>query len=215
MTSGCLSDTGAVVSAPGTSTVTSGALSGTATICRTGAGSSKLPPPSGVTSRIQRALCRTTRTPLKVFPSGVTETRRSGPRQATRATGTVAWPRVTTRVPTGKGSGSSPEVSGSSARSKYAGYRARSCRSVSNIGRATCTWTVSDERRRATTRRYRSLSSGPSTTVANPAVSRSSDRVVQGSPGDRTQSVAVRCPTAVMDAVTLSPRRTWIRSTES
>ena len=90
-----------------------------------------------------------------------------------------------------------------------------SCSSVTNAGSATVTRRSPLVRPPLDARRKRSATSGPKRRIARPAESSVTSVARHGSPGPRAQSSACEAAGTSMVTVTLSPRRTAARSTDS
>src|SRR2546428_811239 len=215
MASGCRSDSGSVVSRPGTGTLTTGAESGT-TLRR----SSSASPSSGVPSAVASSSCQVpdadggaASRPENRAPFTARRERPPPRRHAAAASGTLAAPFVKITVPSGIATTSGPGTSGSSARPRYSGYRAVSSTPARNAGSATLTRRSMLRRLPLEARRYRSDSSGPMRRVAWPTESSATGAGRHGSPGPRVQRMARVAAGTSTVTVTLSPRRTAARST--
>src|SRR3989442_993640 len=208
MTSGCRSDSGSVVSRPGTGTLTTGAESGT-TLRR----SSSASPSSGVPSAVASSSCQVpdadggaASRPENRAPFTARRERPPPRRHAAAASGTLAAPFVKITVPSGIATTSGPGTSGSSARPRYSGYRAVSSTPARNAGSATLTRRSMLRRLPLEARRYRSDSSGPMRRVAWPTESSATGAGRHGSPRPRVQRMARVAAGTSTVTVTLSPR---------
>ncbi len=91
-----------VVSAPGTGTLTTGALSGMAMTSSTGAGSGSDAPLRSTSASFQRAFPRTTSRPSKPRAAACSGTVSVGERSCAVSIGPLVVPRRASTVPTGR-----------------------------------------------------------------------------------------------------------------